>query len=381
MNRTLLGVAAGSAVMLAAAAAQAQTQTMDYGGLEQLFGEPVTTSVTGSPQRASEVPADMVIITQDDIRRSGALDIPGVLRHVTGVDVLQFSKHQNDVSIRGYDEVFMPRLLVLVNGRQVYLDYYGFTAWNAIPVQLNEIRQIEVVKGPNTALFGFNAAQGVINIITYSPLYDDVNAVSLTGGTQNLGQGAVVATGHVGSNFGIRVSGGGFTSDDFSAITATGRSLGFPTHDERGAASADALYQLNANSQIGFEATHSAVNFLGVTPTDSVNFAKLETNSLRGYFASNTPLGLVQGQAYGNFNEEFFFPQAAGLPPSDFRNTLIVSQLSDVFKIGTDHTFRLSGEYRYNSADTTPIESGRIAYNDAALGGMWNWKPISSLEI
>jgi len=66
-----------------------RAQSMDYGSLEQLFGEPVTTSATGSPQRVTEVPANMTIITADEIRRSGARDIPGVLRHVAGVDVMQ----------------------------------------------------------------------------------------------------------------------------------------------------------------------------------------------------------------------------------------------------------------------------------------------------
>ena len=65
----------------------ARAQSVDYQGLEQLFGEPVTTSVTGKPQRAADAPANIEIITQDDIRRSGATTIPDVLRFVTGVDV------------------------------------------------------------------------------------------------------------------------------------------------------------------------------------------------------------------------------------------------------------------------------------------------------
>ena len=72
---------------VATTAVPAQAQSMDYGALEQLFGEPVTTSATGTPQRARDVPAEMEIITADDIRRSGAIDIPGVLSHVVGIDV------------------------------------------------------------------------------------------------------------------------------------------------------------------------------------------------------------------------------------------------------------------------------------------------------
>lgn len=100
-------------------------QPMDYGALESLFGEAVTTSVTGSPQRAGDVPASMIIITAEDIRRSGARDIPGVLRHVPGVDVLQWTNDQADVAVRGHNQAQSPRLLVLVDGRQVYADHYG----------------------------------------------------------------------------------------------------------------------------------------------------------------------------------------------------------------------------------------------------------------
>ncbi|MHB1204701.1 MAG: TonB-dependent receptor plug domain-containing protein [Rhodospirillaceae bacterium] len=172
----------------------ALAQSIDYGSLQQLFGEPVTTSVTGSPQRASEVPAAMEIITADDVRRAGAYDIPGILSHATGVDVLQWTSDQADVGLRGYNQANSPRLLVLIDGRQVYADYYGFVPWSALPVEQSAIRQIEIVKGPSSALFGFNAVDGVINIVTFNPLYDEVNTVSVSGGTQDLVQGSAVAT-------------------------------------------------------------------------------------------------------------------------------------------------------------------------------------------
>jgi len=131
----------------------------------------------------------MIIISAEDIQRSGAHDIPGVLRHVAGVDVLQWTNDDADVSVRGYDQPYSPRLLVLIDGRQVYADYYGFTPWSALPVELNAIRQIEIVKGPNAALFGFNAVGGVINIVTYNPLYDDINTGSLAGGNAGSDRG------------------------------------------------------------------------------------------------------------------------------------------------------------------------------------------------
>src|ERR1700733_11806698 len=125
-------------------------QAVDYGALASLFKEPVTTSVTGSPQRVSEVPATMEIITAEDIRRSGAKDIPGVLRHVGGIDTLEWGNDNIDVGVRGYDQAYSSRLLVLVDGREVYADNYGYTPWSSVPVELGAIRQIEVVKGSNS---------------------------------------------------------------------------------------------------------------------------------------------------------------------------------------------------------------------------------------
>jgi outer membrane receptor for ferrienterochelin and colicins len=100
------------------------------------------------------------------------------------MDVLNFAASQSDVGIRGYNQARSPRLLVLINGRQVYLDHFGYTDWNALPIQLSEIRQIEVVRGPNSAIFGFNAVSGVVNIITFNPKFDNTNAVEVRAGTE-----------------------------------------------------------------------------------------------------------------------------------------------------------------------------------------------------
>src|ERR1700728_696449 len=205
-----------AALVLMSASYGAVAQTINYGPLEQLFGEPITTSVTGSAQRSSEVPANMEIITAEDIRRSGARDVTSALRNVVGVDLMQFGKDQTEVSVRGYDQPFAANLLVLINGRQVYADTYSLTPWSALPVELADIRQIELVKGPSSALFGFNAVGGVINIVTYNPLYDDVNTASLSGGTQGLAQGSVVTTFKLGDTGAIRLSGSGGSNNDFS---------------------------------------------------------------------------------------------------------------------------------------------------------------------
>src|SRR5580698_964021 len=204
------------ALLLLAISPRILAQSVDYGALEQLFAEPVTTSATGSPQRASDVPANMEIITAEDIRRSGARDIPGILRHIADVDLLQWGTDDTDVSVRGYNQAYSERLLVLINGRQVYADHYSFTPWSTLPIELGSIRQIEVVKAPSSALFGLNAVGGVINIITYNPLYDDTDEAVVAAGTQGLKQESAIATFKLSDRAAARVSVGNRSDRDFS---------------------------------------------------------------------------------------------------------------------------------------------------------------------
>jgi outer membrane receptor for ferrienterochelin and colicins len=98
----------------------ALAQSLDYDTLEQVFHEPVTASATGQPQRASDAPVNIEIITQEEIQRTGATNIPDVLQYVAGVDVRRYGIADAEVGIRGYNQPFNPRLLVMLNGRQVY---------------------------------------------------------------------------------------------------------------------------------------------------------------------------------------------------------------------------------------------------------------------
>jgi outer membrane receptor protein involved in Fe transport len=203
-------------LLLLPALPAARAQDVDYAGLEQIFGEPVTISVTGKPQRVTEAPANITILTDDDIRRSGALTIPDLLAFVTGLYVRPSGIMSADVGMRGTDQMSNPRVLVLVDGREVYMPDFGRIEWATIPVQLAEIRQIEIIKGPNSALYGFNAASGVINIITTDPRHERVNVASVTGGTQNTAALSVVGTGKIGEESGVRLSAGGMRASDYA---------------------------------------------------------------------------------------------------------------------------------------------------------------------
>lgn len=120
-------------------------------------------------QPISQAPSNVYVITDEDIRQSGAIDLPTVLRRIPGMDVMQTTGADFNVSVRGDNQLQANKLLVLVDGRSIYFDMQGQVWWKSIPVTLPEIKRIEILKGPASVLYGFNAFDGVINIITKSP--------------------------------------------------------------------------------------------------------------------------------------------------------------------------------------------------------------------
>ena len=117
----------------------------------------------------SEASGNVYVLTDEDIRHSGATDIPTLLRRIPGIEVMQMTGADFNVSVRGNNQTAANKLLVLVDGRSIYEDIFGSVFWTLLPVTLPEIKRIEVLKGPASAIYGFNAFDGVVNIITKSP--------------------------------------------------------------------------------------------------------------------------------------------------------------------------------------------------------------------
>lgn len=352
----------------------ATAQTIDYGAFEQMFGEPVTTSATGKPQRVSDVPVNMEIITADQIRRSGAASLPDVLQRVTGVDVSRWGTAAADVSVRGYTSPRNSRLLVLVNGRQVYADHLGYTPWYSIPVEMAEIRQIEVVKGPSSALFGFNAVGGVVNIVTFNPLKDDINNVTLRAGTQQYREASAVGTIKLGERGGVRLSAGGFNTEDFDGgLRASERA--YRIDPRRRSFSADARYQLTDDVQVGAELTKMHAEMSEMSFGYSLFPSNYDILSTKVSVAANTSIGTIEAQAYRN---QLDMNLTLGI---DYNNVVTVAKVQDLFKIGAQNSFRLSLEYRRNELDSTPIHDGKVAYDVYSVGGMWDWAITDSLNL
>ena len=117
-------------------------------------------------QRLQDVAAAVFVITREDIERSGATSIPEALRMAPGVQVARLANHRWAVSARGFNGRFANKLLVLMDGRSLYSPLFSGVLWEAEDTLLEDIDRIEVIRGPGAAMWGANAVNGVINIIT-----------------------------------------------------------------------------------------------------------------------------------------------------------------------------------------------------------------------
>lgn len=373
-NHLLTGLFCAFAVL---EGGQALAQNIDYGSLEDLFGEPITTSATGTPKKVSEAPANMTIITADEIRQSGSRQIPEILERIPGLDILQTGLSVFDVGVRGYRQPFQPRLLVLVDGRQVFLDDYSRTAWENIPVNVDDIRQIEVVKGASSALFGPNAAGGMINIVTYSPIFDKNNVASFRGGTQDTLTGDATTT-FGGSWGGTKFTLGGLTAKEFSTFRyPLDQPATRPMHRYMTNSS---VFNINSGLSAFTEATFS--DSAGNT-ADEMNGCLMgkqliTTYSVRGGGNWQSPVGLFTLDNYLNHSYISIDEPTDGGAPYVSTVDLISSQLRNQFKIGTDHTFRASLEFKHKKfkmkgAQLLEPQSPELSENLYGIGGVWHW--------
>ncbi|HZD13408.1 MAG TPA: TonB-dependent receptor, partial [Candidatus Binatus sp.] len=172
----------------------------------ELIKEEETVSIASRhEQPISQAPSDVYVITDEDIRHSGAIDLPTVLRRIPGMEVMQMSGADFNVSVRGNNQTTANKMLVLVDGRSIFVDVQAQVYWKAIPVTLPEIKRIEVLKGPSSAVYGFNAFDGIINIITKSPAEMRGTTLQFGGGELGTITSAAVQAGTMG-NLGYRVS-------------------------------------------------------------------------------------------------------------------------------------------------------------------------------
>ncbi len=233
MKRFLLALAAMGVLVPGAALAQ-EAQTTK--AAEKKEGEDVVKREEVVVVSASKVestlinaPATLSVVTADTIATSPSQNFGDLLRTTPGINVIQTSARDINMTSRQATSTLVNSQLVLLDGRSLYLDFFGLVLWDWVPQSQNEIKQIEVVRGPASAVWGANALTGVINIITKTPREAQGFGVNLTGGLFNRDGGSRENDGSgylFGGNFSFaqapsdtlswRLSAGYFNSDPYS---------------------------------------------------------------------------------------------------------------------------------------------------------------------
>lgn len=192
--------------------------------LEQLL-EMRVLSVSKKDEPLAQAPVAIYLVTSEDIQRSGVTNIPDALRMVPGVQVARADANSWAISIRGFNSTLANKLLVLIDGRSIYNPVFGGTLWEAHELMLEDIERIEVIRGPGSTIWGANAVNGVINIITKHSSNTRGNLASVLYGNEEQGTISTRHGGQMGSNGSYRIYAKAFQRD------ASHRRIGGDTYD------------------------------------------------------------------------------------------------------------------------------------------------------
>lgn len=350
-------------------APDAWSQELDYGKYESLFGEPVTISATGKPERLSDSPILMDLITADDIKRSGARDIPTLVRRLAGVDLTHTSTASPQIGLGAYPQTIGSQVMVLVNGRQIYFDGFGDLFWSAIPVELPEIRQIEVIRGPESALYGFNAVDGVINIVTFDPVDDAVNSATARVGNHRRRDLSTTTTFPIGSGAGVRLTAAYDHAHDYGMTNGIAGRQPVSRNPDRRMASLNGGLTLDDGARVSLEASHVDISEREAAYAMSYD-VRVVTDSVKLGYTNDSPIGRLTGSAsYSQMNAPWLRTQFFG--PSGLSDRSTVLQLSDLLKVDADDSLRFGIEGRHDTFSAGAMIPGTTSNTLGSGSMMW----------
>lgn len=321
--------------------------------IEDLMNVEVT-SASKTEQQLSRVAAAMFVITQQDIRRSGATNVPDLLRMVPGLDVAEINGSTWAIGSRGFNSQFANKLLVMVDGRSVYSPTFSGVFWDTLDLPLADIDRIEVIRGPGGSIWGVNAVTGVINIITKRA--SDTKGTLIEAGGGNLQQG-----------FGLAQFGG-----------TLGRDTDFRVYAKYFNASA----MLNLNGQSGADgwrrlregfrsdSTLSAKDSLTLegdisTGREGELGFELPAITAPGFIAVSEEISLADGSLEGIWNHKFSATSASSLQFSYDQH-----RRDDPLNPEKRNTFDFDFRHHFNASDRQEIVWG-LGYRETSdeIGG------------
>jgi outer membrane receptor protein involved in Fe transport len=337
------------------------------------FEEQVVVTASKVEQQLVNAPATVSVVSADMIQSTPATNYAELFRAVPGVNIAQTSARDFNLTMRGATSTLSTSQLALVDGRSIYLDFFGFVAWDLLPVNPNEIRQIEVIRGPASAVWGANALNGVVNFISKTPrelagesltigfgMFDrDVDDSGEDPGTQFSINGTHAAA--VNDRWSYKISAGWYQSDAFARPTGTipnqfntpypafnNTDTAQPKVDTRVDYDAPGgSYRLTLAG--GYSGT-SGIIHTGIGPFDMDNNVGVGYGTMRysrGALKFNVFTNILNGDATA-----LLAVDATGNPiPFHFNTNTFDVEIGNSNPIGTRHVLSYGGNFRYNNFD------------------------------
>jgi iron complex outermembrane receptor protein len=346
-----------------------------------VFEEQVVVTASRVEQQLVNAPATVSVITSDVIQSTPATNYAELFRAVPGVNISQTSARDFNLTMRSATSTLATSQLALVDGRSIYLDFFGFVAWDLLPVNPNEIRQIEVIRGPASAVWGANALNGVINFISKTPrelagnsatitfgAFDrDVNDSGESGGTMFGINGTHARA--INDRWAYKISAGGYTSDAFARPVGVipGNNFGtqYPTFTN------DGTTQPKFDTRVDYDAPGgtyrltfaggyagtSGIIHTGIGPFDMDNNVGVGYGTMRysrGALRFNVFTNILNGDAaallaVGTDGRPILF---------DFHTKTFDVELGNANTVGTRQVISYGGNVRFNQFDLSIAPRG-----------------------
>ncbi|HEX5215281.1 MAG TPA: TonB-dependent receptor [Vicinamibacterales bacterium] len=347
------------------------------------YKETVVVSASKIEQQLVDAPATMTVIGARELSVAPSGGYGDLLRNVPGLNITQISARDINVTSRGATSSLATSQLAVLDGRSIYQDFFGFVMWDFMPADLDEIKRIEVIRGPASAVWGANALNGVINVLTKSPremagsnftigvgaLDREVNNDGAESGQIFYVRGSHAAA--VNDRWAYKISAGSYFSDALARPTGAipnGTGTQYPTYTNNGTLQP----KLDARFDYDFADTTRKLQFAaGVGGTDGVMHTgigpfDIDRGATMGYWKVNYAKNALRVQAFMNFlngnatNLVSVTPAAQPIALNFDTKTFDI-ELGDTRLVQNKHVFTYGGNLRFNHFDLTiaPDEHSR----------------------
>ena len=339
---------------------------------EDVFAESIVTASKGA-QSPLESASSTSIITEQDIRLSGITKIPELLRRLAGVDIMEVTGGQTEVSIRGFNQRLSNKTLVLVDGRSVYVDLLGATLWQSLSIGVEDLERIEVVRGPGSALYGADAFNGVINIITKKP-GEGKNGITGGYGSQGATHGSLWAAGRE-SEFAWRLAAGYDYLPRWSREVPNGRADVRTGIGDQVESSRTVRIDARGTRQIGKDTTfgigaglaQGSVEVLGIGPLNDIVLPRFVSTDVTTYLnAEHFDARVFWNRLRADNSLNVNYIGQSVLPARAEENIIdgeLVYKLKGDFAKDLGNDLRIGAAYRYKDVNWTYLDQRRIEHH------------------